>query len=189
MFKIIEPQDYCYYRGRVDLFIELMQSRHSLPLSCEEKKLSTFIVGQSDDGHVYGGAILQHQHVSELPDSIEPVISAVIPNQEYVWAATFSCCENQGDTSFFYRDLLKQFTAFGKEKNSRFLCLSLSPEEYLRTKKQEGWPYVLEVAPQDTAEGIFHGILSLSGTTGTKRDTSTRRLMVPSALTKRPLAA
>ncbi len=187
MFKVIEPQEYCYYRGRVDLFVELLKQRQDVPLSSEEQELSTFIVGQGEEGHIYGGAILQQRHVSELPAHIESVISTVIPNRKHVWAATFSLCAEPAieDPSLFYADLLKRFIDFGKEKSSSFLCLSLTPAEYMRT---EGWPYVLEVSPDETSDGLFHGILSLSGDAHALR-ASGRTSLIPSSPSKRQLAA
>ena len=192
MFKVIEPQKYCYYRGRVDLFVELMRFQQPISLSPEELELSTFIVAPREDGHIYGGAILQQQHVSELHSQIENVISTVIPNRDHVWTATFSLCEHQvigeGESRVFYRDLLQQLTEFGNEKNNGFLCLSLTPEEYMRTKQQGRWPYVLEISPQETADDLFYGILSLSGNRG-KNQTSPNKLFVPRPLARRQLAA
>lgn len=165
MLKMIEQQEYACYRGRVDLFLELIQLQQGLSLAPEERRRSTFIVDQGEEGTIYGGAIIQHQHISQVHRPIANVISTILPHQYHVWTAAFFLSDeaDKKEGHSFYKDLLKELTAFGEKQKSGFLCLSLSSDEYFRTKKKEGWPYVLEISPDETPNGLFYGILSLRG--------------------------
>jgi hypothetical protein len=167
MFKLIEPKHYPYYRGRTDLLVGLMQLSQDISLSYEEQACSTFVVGEEDAGTVFGGAILNERHVNTLPVSLQKAVSASVPHMDYVWTGTLALCiENEqrgsGFARLFYRNLLKQLDEFGHQEDIGFLSLTLNPREYLRTKDEGFWPYVSEITPSKSSDGLFHGVLALS---------------------------
>jgi len=65
-------------------------------------------------------------------------------------------------TNVFYKELLERFIEFGQQVNTTFLCLTLCPYEYQRIRDKGFWPCILEIKPEDSPDGLFHGILSLS---------------------------
>ncbi len=172
MLKIIGPKEHCYYRSRIDLVMGMMQFSQNISLSSEEQDVSPFIIGEDENCDVYGGAVLYKKSVATLHDHLKGVISAIIPQKEEVWGGSLSLFIDDkmpslgmADSDFyheFYKNLLEEFISFGEKEGVRFLCLTLDPLEYLRTKKKGLWPYILEVTPQHSLDGLFHGILSLS---------------------------
>jgi len=170
MFRIIEPKDYSYYRARIDLFIGLIRLKQDLPLSCEEQAYSTFIIGEGENGIVYGGAVLYKQSISTLPTQLRTFLSTCVLNMEDVWVCTLALCfestsGSKGKLNFsqvFYSRLLQKLNEFGKKKSISFLCLTLNPFERLRIKDKKVWSCILEVDPKKNLNSFFYGILPLS---------------------------
>lgn len=63
----------------------------------------------------------------------------------------------------FYRGLYQGLAEFGKQKNVGFVIMKLFPEVYTDTKQRGLWPYVVELKPENSPDGLFHGILPLTG--------------------------
>lgn len=172
MLKVIEPDSHCYYRSRIDFLMGSMRLYQNIPLTTEEQKRATFIVGTDEASNIYGGAILYKKSVRGLQAQLTNVVSTLSPQVEDVWGGTLSFLiaekasalptDRANDTQKFYKDLFKNFVEFGHQKEIGFLCLTLNPFEHLRTKNRGFWPYILEVKPQDSLDGLFHGILPLS---------------------------
>ncbi len=172
MLKIIEPTQQCYYKGRIDLLMGLMRLYQDIPLSYEEQTQATFIVGEDEESGIYGGSILHKKRVTELQSQLKGIVSTLTPQMEEVWVGTLSFFIEDKRAPFnasggschqkFYKNLLEKFMEFGHQEGISYLCLTLNPFEHLRTKNRGFWPYILEVKPQDSLDGLFHGILPLS---------------------------
>jgi len=172
MLKIIDPAQQCYYKARIDLLMGLMRLYQDIPLSYEEQSQATFVVGEDEKTGIYGGSILHKRSVSDLQSQLKNIVMTLTPHTEEVWVGTLSFFleDKKAFTSpeeimcykKFYKNLLEKFVEFGNEEGIRFLCLTLNPFEHLRTKNRGFWPYILEVKPQDSLDGLFHGILPLS---------------------------
>lgn len=172
MLKTIEPTQQCYYKGRIDLLMGLMRLYQDIPLSYEEQTQATFIVGEDEESGIYGGSILHKKSVTELQSQLKGIVSTLTPHMEEVWVGTLSFFIEDKRASFnasgadchqkFYKELLEKFMEFGRQEGIGYLCLTLNPFEHLRTKNRGFWPYILEVKPQDSLDGLFHGILPLS---------------------------
>lgn len=172
MLKTIEPTQQCYYKGRIDLLMGLMRLYQDIPLSYEEQTQATFIVGEDEESGIYGGSILHKKNVTELQSQLKGIVSTLTPHMEEVWVGTLSFFIEDKRASFntngsdyhqkFYKELLEKFMEFGRQEGIGYLCLTLNPFEHLRTKNRGFWPYILEVKPQDSLDGLFHGILPLS---------------------------
>lgn len=63
----------------------------------------------------------------------------------------------------FYRNLYNTLTEFGKREGTGFLCVSVDSCEYLCTEGLNFWPYIFELKPQHSPDGLFHGVLALTG--------------------------
>ena len=157
-----------------------------VPLKAEEKEISTFIIAERDqkqespsqissrdatslEDEFYGGAMLYKRRARDLPLAIQSLMAA--PQQENVWEATtclFSTPNSSSDnnsfleTNVFYKELLEKFMEFGQQVKTNFLCLTLCPYEYQRIRDKGFWPCILEIKPEESPDGLFHGILSLS---------------------------
>src|SRR3972149_7505739 len=172
MLKIIDPTQQCYYKARIDLLMGLMRFYQDIPLSYEEQTRATFIIGEDEGSGVYGGSVLHKKSVTDLQSQLKSIVSALTPHMEEVWVGTLSffledkklplSVEGAGGYQKFYKNLLEKFVEFGHEEGIGFLCLTLNPFEHLRTKNRGFWPYIVEVKPQDSLDGLFHGILPLS---------------------------
>jgi hypothetical protein len=172
MLKTIEPTQQCYYKGRIDLLMGLMRLYQDIPLSYEEQTQATFIVGEDEECGIYGGSILHKKSVRDLQSQLKGIVSTLTPHMEEVWVGTLSFFIEDKRASFngsgadchqkFYKELLEKFMEFGRQEGIGYLCLTLNPFEHLRTKNRGFWPYILEVKPQDSLDGLFHGILPLS---------------------------
>lgn len=172
MLKIIEPTQQCYYKARIDLLMGLMRLYQDIPLSYEEQTRATFIVGEDEECGIYGGSILHKKNVTDLQSQLKGVVSTLTPQMEEVWVGTLSFFIEDKKEPFnvhgggchqkFYKNLLEKFMEFGNKEGIGYLCLTLNPFEHLRTKNRGFWPYILEVKPQDSLDGLFHGILPLS---------------------------
>jgi hypothetical protein len=167
MFKLIEPKQYPYYKGRTDLLVGLIQLSQDISLTYEEQARSTFIVGEEEEGRVFGGVVLNERHINTLPIALQRAMETCVPPMKYVWVGTLALCiENeQSGSSFlrlFYKNLLKQLDEFGRQEDIGFLGLTLSFREYLRSRDQGFWPYVSEIIPTENDVDLFHSILALS---------------------------
>lgn len=171
MFKNISPSYQRYYKGRIDLFMGLMGLYQDVSLVSEEQRQATFIIGEDGNNGLYGGAVLHKYSVSDLQGQLQAVISTFDPEREEIWMGTLSCFiedkvlsldDKMAAYKAFYRELFEKFMEFGEEEKVRYLCLTLNPFEHRRTKNKGLWPYILEIQPQESLDGLFHGILSLS---------------------------
>ena len=87
----------------------------------------------------------------------------------------------------FYQDLLEKFMEFGQKTKADFLYLTLCPFEYERTKNKGFWTYVLEIKPEESPDGLFHGILPLSAQQKERRNkhAQSKKNLFPQALLQR----
>ena len=63
----------------------------------------------------------------------------------------------------FYRKLYEGLVAFGVRKNIHFVIMKLLYDTYLATRDIGLWPYVVELKPPQSPDGLFHGVLPLVG--------------------------
>jgi len=171
MLKIIKPEHQCYYKARVDLFMGLVSLYQDVSLTPEEQAQAVFIIGEDEEYGVYGGAVLQKRYVDELQSPLQSIVSTLTPQREEIWVGTLSCFieetmpispTREDCHRLFYKNLFEKFVEFGGIEDTGYLCLTLNPFEHLRTKNRGFWPYIIEVKPQDSRDGYFHGILPLS---------------------------
>jgi hypothetical protein len=178
MFKIIEPHRQCYYKARLDLFVGLMRLQQRFFLSSHEQSQATFILAEEEEGEVYGGAILYRKNTQELHPQIKRTILTFCPFEEIIWECTLFLQSERlsyvRDRDFFmkifYRNLLQKLIEVCRERGVSFLCLTLSPIEYRRIRKENFWPWIVELTPPESLDSLFHGILSLHINEGRSRE-------------------
>jgi len=138
---------------------------------------------------IFGGAILYQRSARDLPPAIQQLMLTFNQEatlEEDIWGSTTSFFSHPQKTSLsgeeldecrlFYENLLKKFIEFGQQKKVNFLCLTLCPLEYQRTRNKGFWPYILEITPEDSHDGLFYGVLSLSRNTDKKHEQSLKNV-------------
>lgn len=123
---------------------------------------------------IFGGAILYQRSARDLPPAVQQLMLTFNQEatlEEDIWGGSTSFFshpqknslsgEELDECRMFYENLLKKFIEFGQQKKVNFLCLALNPLEYEHTKNKDFWPYVLEIKPEDSPDGLFYGVLSL----------------------------
>jgi hypothetical protein len=173
MFKIIEPKHHCFCATPINHFMDLVKSRHAFGLSKHDQNQATFVLCDDKIKGACGGALLFQKKVEDFPYKISNTLLDFIPPKEKAWECIVSLSIN--DSSLwatneegyfcqqFYRNLYNNLVDFGKKESTGFLCVSLDFQEFLCTEGVTLWPYIFELKPQQSSDGLFHGILSLTG--------------------------
>lgn len=172
MFMLIDPTHHCLYKSQIELFLKLMKKHQYPSLSISEGHNSTFIMTENGKRGAYGGAQLFQKKVKHLPENIRKHIDCFLSQNALIWICRiFLHIENEapptkvGHFESFcrtcYRKLYEKLIEFGECQGMGFLCMDLSPAEYLSTEEM-GWPYVVGISPLESFDSLFHGILSLT---------------------------
>lgn len=174
MFKIIEPKYHCFCMPTINHFIELINPRDPLWLSKREQNRATFILCDDSKHGVCGGAILLKKKLDDLPYALFTTMVDFISSKESIWESSVFLSFDQNSPlnttnesnhycQIFYRNLYNVLAEFGRKEGTGFLCISLDFGEYLYMEGMISWPYIFELKPQNSPDGCFHGILSLTG--------------------------
>jgi hypothetical protein len=175
MFTVIMPEHhYCFYKSTIDLFVELLQSNSFMRVAEEDRNNATFILTKNKDKGLCGGAMLLKKKLYEFPKEFVKNIAPFVLPQETVWKCTvFLHFENDNPLSTsvedelfcqsFYEELYEKLGEFGKKEEIGFLCMSLDPGEHLCTEEMGLWPYLLPFKPEESPDGLFYGVLPLTG--------------------------
>ncbi|OJW49205.1 MAG: hypothetical protein BGO67_04410 [Alphaproteobacteria bacterium 41-28] len=169
MFVIIEPKDHHSYKTIVDLFSEFIKEGVMLHYSFQDHTRATFISLKDQSNGTFGGAILLKQRVGTLHQKVGRHLSSLAPKNGEVWTCSLflqgenhSLSQSEAFCQLFYQNLYQQLVTFGRKEKLDFLCMILEQGEYLYTEIIGSWPYVFEVHPDESRDGLFHGILSLT---------------------------
>ncbi|EKE10505.1 MAG: hypothetical protein ACD_16C00019G0003 [uncultured bacterium] len=173
MLNIIEPKDHQTYRTQIDSFLSLLNIYQNYSPSPEERQEGTFIIASDNEYGVYGGVFLLEKCIGDLERKIRQKVLTFQPDTLSVWTGQigfyrdheglFSTIKILDEYLNFYQGLLKALNDFGNEKKINFLCLTLNSIEHLKLQKHGFWNYGDMVLPHESSDGLFHGILPLSG--------------------------
>lgn len=174
MFTVIHPKYHCFCTSPINHFMELIKSHTGLQFSKHDQNRATFILCEDKKNGVQGGAILLKNRLSNFPQELANTLSDFVSSKEYIWKCMVflvfekdsPLCETNEQDHFcqiFYRKLYNTLAEFGKREEAGFLCVSLDSQEFLCTEGLTLWPYLFELKPQQSSDGCFHGILSLTG--------------------------
>lgn len=173
MFTMIQPQDHQSHLDKISAFLALVKRYPSVSLSEEEKGLATYIIAHDSVRGVYGGAVLVQKRSHLFPRKRHSNVVNFSTYKARGWTCElFLHMENDDplfkDDAFeafcnqFYSDLYEELVAFGENNRTQFLYTTLDPTEHLCTEMLGDWKYAAELKPQDSLDGLFHGVLSLS---------------------------
>ncbi len=186
MFHFIEPKEQYLYKDDILAFLEGVASSPKLYEAFENWEEGSFLLAQElrnnrndspfknrDHDHrekcVKGGALLLKQPTDLLQPRIQAYIKTCYPQMKDVWTGLISLQVHEDITGrdfericrLFYCTLLADLTAFSVKVGSPFVCVSMTPFEHTMIEREDVWPYVAQVKPESSRDGLFHGVLSL----------------------------
>ncbi len=134
-----------------------------------------FITVEGEKGKIIGGACLLKKDLHSLQGDIADLIATLTSPHKQVWecsAVYFDALPQYASWDAenlhllmqnFYRTLYDGLVAFGLKKNAHFIVMKLLNETYSETRTIGLWPYVIELKPTSSSDGLFHGVLPLIG--------------------------
>lgn len=169
MFKMIEPKDLDLHRGSIEPLLKSIQEDAALRRSFRDHKNATFIIAQDVFG-IQGGAVLTKKKLTGLRRKSPENKNSFLPYQGGSWMCTLSLYLEKPNINIdfesfyktFYLSLYQEFLSFGKKNKIESMYVTLTPGEYLCTEVIGFWPYIIEVRPHESLDGLFHGVLSLA---------------------------
>jgi len=170
MFKLIEPNDQHSNKALITPFLNTLKNDPVLSFFSQHPDQATFIMMADETKGIHGGALLIKKRLITLHPSLKKNMTSFASKDGYVWVCTASLSIEMDALAYnfetfcnvFYRELYKTLHQFGQKEETNFLCVMLEAGEYLCTEVIGLWPYVMEIRPQDSSDGLFHGILSLT---------------------------
>ena len=174
MFTIIEPKYHCFYKSLIDQFITYIQDAQATIPTVSEQNSTTFILFQDKEKGVCGGGLLLKKKLNDLPKPLIKSIAPFVASEESIWkcsillhfennSSLYTTNEFEIFSQIFYRELYNNLTMLGRKEKTGFLCVSLDSNEYFCIEEIGFWPYVFELKPHDSLDGLFYGILPLIG--------------------------
>ncbi|OJW54970.1 MAG: hypothetical protein BGO67_05120 [Alphaproteobacteria bacterium 41-28] len=170
MFTTVLPQYHASHKAFVDPFISFIKDDPRLRQCFRGHKKATFILTQDEAKGIYGGALLVKERMDVVRRNLGKGMAYFIPKTGEIWTCTVYIQAKINDyilqydslCASFYRQLYGKLIEFGMKEGTTYLWMILLPVEYLSTEHLGFWPYVFQVRPQDSLDGLFHGILSLT---------------------------
>lgn len=133
-----------------------------------------FVIIEGERRKLLGTACLFHKEIPEVQEEVADLISALKSPHDQVWECSTIYVNSSSPhiasyaidpylIQAFYRKLYEGLIAFGIKKNIHFIVMKLLSETYSATQEMGLWPYVIELKPSHSADGLFHGVLPLVG--------------------------
>lgn len=169
IFSFIESRSVSSHKDLVNLFAKLIKEDSKLNGFFQDWQNTSFLLTQDAAKGIYGGALLHQTKLNSLPSKIARNLRAFSLLNGKIWACTF--CFHLKDNNFpseleiyfkdLYKNLYKELSHFGAREKTSILYMMLQPGEYLCSGVLGFWPYRLEINPNESSDGLFHGILPL----------------------------
>jgi hypothetical protein len=172
LFKIVCPTHHCFYKTRIDLFLEFVSaSVPSLHLKRDFLPQAIFFLAEQEPGDVYGGAILYPVTPQDLSGSLLSssdtwqVVPCLLSDHKIITSAP----DSQKAIKNFYKNLFGHIHAFAKERGIGFSCLALGSCEYDQLQASlplldSRNPYKIDFLPRSSSQELCEGILSFLDT-------------------------
>ncbi len=169
MFHYIEPEEHRLYNYRIVPFLERIADNPKLYEIFEDWSTATFLLTKESIMDIHGGALLLKQEKEILHPRIQEYLGTFYPRLKDVWTGLISLQVDENITGrdfekvcqYFYYALMEDLIAFGVKYGTPFLCITMTPTEYLTIKMKDPWSYGKEVKPESSRDGLFHGVLRL----------------------------
>ncbi len=173
-FSIVESQDQGSFKNMSEDLSDMIKSIFNSKGVEILRSPFTMVLGKNEYINCIGGAYIQRIDIKDLQEDLRELVSA-LPINGHVLQCTnliYKCLDKkviplQEDIDFytrgFYRGLYNALIEFGRLKGVNFLIMKISAEAYESTKMHGMWPYVVELKPNHSNDGLFYGILPLTG--------------------------
>ncbi len=173
-FEIIESTTRIFRNNLIKAMIEHMKFSQGIEISWKNRVAPVFIVAENRTMKVSGGACLLKKNMFEINEDVREILPARPLYSNAVWecssvylnSALGSPLPNTPETEVFfqsfYQGLYEALLEFGEKKDVSYLIMQLSADTYVSIKKFSSWPYIAEFSPQNSCDGLFHGILPLT---------------------------
>ncbi len=168
MFTTVLPKSHDLHRDSITLFEKMFDNNPNLKTPFQNKEKATYLIEDNTREEYVGGAILVKTKMSSLHRKMGYRDMTLTCHKEEVWTCSISLQIQNAAFDFeamgkaFYQRLYRELVSFGAKNDVSFLYLILDPGEYLCTEALGFWPYVVENRPQESIDGLFHGLLSLA---------------------------
>lgn len=158
-------------------FIESIRERvmfsQGVNIAPRSKREQAYVLVETKNKNIVGVAYLVKKLRKDVSEELRDILGGYSDKDIWECPAIYldvSMCSLSlgviplgGILSTFYQDIYEKFVSFGAQRNISFIVIKLLPEIYELTKTIGGWPYVVGLSPQHSSDGLFHGILPLSG--------------------------
>jgi hypothetical protein len=173
-FAVIESPQYFLRNKLKKLMAEKMQFFQGGATSLSDRLAPTFIIAYGEGKKILGGACLVKKNLIDIQDEVKELLTPPTFRQDYVWecstiyvdvSRTYPRSSHRPEELLrsFYQGLYAECVAFGRRQDTNFIIMKLLDEGYIATKELGLWPYVVEIKPKNSSDGLFHGILPLTG--------------------------
>ncbi len=174
-FEIIESTQRIFKNKLIKLITEKMKFFQGIEISLTHRIAPTFIIAEERSKKNFGGACLLKKKLTDIQEDLGELVATLTVHNNTVWECSTiyfetpsthplsNSSEAETFSQNFYRGLYEELVAFGANKKVSFIIMKLLPDVYVSTKKFGLWPYVVELKPQNSPDGLFHGILPLTG--------------------------
>ncbi len=174
-FEIVESVQQISRNRVIKEMKEKIRFSQRIEFSSKNKVNQTFILAESQGKKFFGGAYLLKKNLDEIQEDLRDLVTTLTSQNEHVW----ECSSIYVDPSFqqslfirpnaevclqtFYRELYAKFVQLGLKNKVNFIIMKLAIDVYDLSKNIGLWPYVVELNPHTAVDGLFHGILPLTG--------------------------
>lgn len=174
-FEIVESPQKIFKNHLRQGMIERMKFYQGIELPLKSHLNPLFIIAEGPNKKMLGGACLHRKEICEIHEDLSDLLETLVLDNNYIWECSTVYLEltphypvpdtPEGDlfSQDFYRGLYEELVNFGIKKKINFIIMKLNAQVYFSTKEIGLWPYVVEIKPQISADGLFHGILPLRG--------------------------
>ena len=174
-FTIIESQQQIFKKQPIDLITKKMKLLQGNDRPLKEQNDIIFILIENIEKEIMGGACVLKKEFKNIQADVKEFITSLVLPKGDVWECSSVYLETSlqylppgrpeaASFSFgFYRELFEGIVKFGQKKGIGFVIMKLYPEVYAATKEFGLWPYVVELSPESSSDGLFHGVLPLIG--------------------------
>lgn len=174
-FEIIESVQQNSRNRVIKAMKEKMTFSQRIEFSSKNKVNQTFILAESQSKKILGGAYLLKKNLDEIQEDLRDLVTTLTSQNEHVWECSALYIDPSVQQSLFimptaeiclqtfYRDLYTKFVELGLKNKVHFIIMKLVTEAYDLSKNIGLWPYIVELNPHTAADGLFHGILPLTG--------------------------
>lgn len=174
-FDIIESQEELFNDQLIKLIEKEINFFQGMNLPLKDRHKTTFIIAEGWKSGIIGGACLLKKRLKDIQEDVAELITTLAIYEGYVWECSSiylgmpshlpvpGTFESLTFSRNFYRGLYEGLVEFGERNKTGFMIMKLTSEIYMASKEFGLWPYVVELKPHYSQDGLFHGILPLTG--------------------------